>query len=364
MITLGDPSTAAATLTFDCGSDLGDTNNILDLLRRDGITVAFGVTGRFAELYPDAVRRMIAEGHQLINHSYDHPAFTTLSTAQRNQQLDRTEQLFAALGRTSAGWFRPPYFDRNAAVDTDLAAHGYYIELLATIDTLGWQVTPRTTPQQVVTTVLSKLRPGAIILMHVGSTSVDYAALARSTCSARSAPAATASPPRRRRSPAGRSARTIGSSAGPARCSACPAPPNSRSRAADGNCSSTAACTGRRPQPRMRCTGQSWANTGRWAAPPRSSDYPTTDELATPDTTGRYNHFANGGSIYWTPSTGGHEVHGAIRVKWAQLGWERGPLGYPTSDEYTIAGGRRSDFQHGSISWNSATNTTTVTLRP
>ena len=148
----------------DCGSDLGNTTQILDLLRREAITAAFGVTGRFAEVYPAAVHRMIADGHQLINHSYDHPSFTTLSTQQRNRQLDRTEQIFAALGGTSAGWFRPPYFDRNAAVDTDLAAHGY-LELLASIDTLGWRVTPRkTTPQEIVTkpTCIRKIAPGRV----------------------------------------------------------------------------------------------------------------------------------------------------------------------------------------------------------
>jgi hypothetical protein len=61
--------------------------------------------------------------------------------------------------------------------------------------------------------------------------------------------------------------------------------------------------------------------------------YPTTDETATPDKIGRFNHFQRG-SIYWTPSTWAHEVHGLIRNFWAQHGWERNPdLGYPLTDE-------------------------------
>ncbi len=61
--------------------------------------------------------------------------------------------------------------------------------------------------------------------------------------------------------------------------------------------------------------------------------YPTTDETATPDRIGRFNHFQRG-SIYWTPSTWAHEVHGLIRNFWAQHGWERNPqLGYPLTDE-------------------------------
>ncbi len=61
--------------------------------------------------------------------------------------------------------------------------------------------------------------------------------------------------------------------------------------------------------------------------------YPITHETKTPDGVGRFNHF-QGGSIYWTPRTWAHEVHGLIRGFWAQHGWERnGELGYPISDE-------------------------------
>jgi hypothetical protein len=84
--------------------------------------------------------------------------------------------------------------------------------------------------------------------------------------------------------------------------------------------------------------------------------YPLTDESTTPDGVGRYNHF-QGGSIYWTPGTGAHEVHGAIRGKWSSMGWERSFLGYPLTDELATedALGRYSEFQHGSIYWSPGT---------
>ncbi len=82
--------------------------------------------------------------------------------------------------------------------------------------------------------------------------------------------------------------------------------------------------------------------------------FPTTDERGCPDGVGRYNHF-QGGSIYWTRATGAHEVHGAIRAKWASLGWERGFLRYPLSDETAVTGGRASQFQGGNIYWSAAT---------
>ena len=90
--------------------------------------------------------------------------------------------------------------------------------------------------------------------------------------------------------------------------------------------------------------------------------YPTTDESTTPDGIGRYNHF-QGGSIYWRPCIGAFEVHGLIRNKWASLGWERGPLGYPKSDELRTSDrvGRVSRFQHGDIYWHPSTGAHPVT---
>lgn len=80
--------------------------------------------------------------------------------------------------------------------------------------------------------------------------------------------------------------------------------------------------------------------------------YPVTDELGTPDGVGRFNHFANGASIYWTPETGAQVVGGEIRNHWARMGWERSYLGYPTSDEADFPeGGRANTFQNGGIYW-------------
>jgi len=90
-----------------------------------------------------------------------------------------------------------------------------------------------------------------------------------------------------------------------------------------------------------------WASLG-WET---GLGYPITDELATPDGVGRYNHFSNAASIYWSPSTGAQEIYGAIRDRWAALGWERSYLGYPTSGEFSYDGGRRNNFQNGYIQW-------------
>ncbi|OJT22554.1 hypothetical protein BO221_22560 [Archangium sp. Cb G35] len=96
-----------------------------------------------------------------------------------------------------------------------------------------------------------------------------------------------------------------------------------------------------------------WEQVG-WEVGPLG--YPITDELTTPDGVGRYNHFERG-SIYWTPNTGAWEIHGDIREKWKALGWERSDLGYPTTGELKTpdGAGRYNHFQNGSIYWTQAT---------
>jgi uncharacterized protein with LGFP repeats len=89
----------------------------------------------------------------------------------------------------------------------------------------------------------------------------------------------------------------------------------------------------------------------RLHGPTSTLGYPITDE--NPAAGGRYNHFSRpgGASIYWSPGSGAHAIYGAIRGTWAALGWERGRLGYPITNEYGIPSGRQNDFQHGWITW-------------
>jgi hypothetical protein len=83
---------------------------------------------------------------------------------------------------------------------------------------------------------------------------------------------------------------------------------------------------------------------------------PVTDESRTPHAFGAYNHFQDG-SIYWSPTNGARVVRGSIRAAWAAQGWETGPLGFPTSDEFATATGARSDFSGGSLVFHAPTGT-------
>lgn len=87
-------------------------------------------------------------------------------------------------------------------------------------------------------------------------------------------------------------------------------------------------------------------------------------EMPTASGRGRVRDYQNG-SIYWTPETGPHEVHGDIRAEWAKRGWETGRLGYPVSDElpWPDGPGRMSNFQGGSILWRQANRSLDVRFR-
>ena len=180
----GDPSRLRTALTFDAGSDAGFTAAILDTLRRNGIRATFGITGRWAEANPSLLGRIAAEGHQIVNHSYDHPSFTgrstgtaPLSRAARLDQLARADAaIVSATGASSKPWFRPPYGDEDASVRADVGSVGYRYELMWTVDSLGWKGIGA---DQIVERCLAQAVPGAIYLFHVGSASADHAALQR-----------------------------------------------------------------------------------------------------------------------------------------------------------------------------------------
>ncbi|WP_432563924.1 hypothetical protein [Kineococcus sp. SYSU DK003] len=99
-----------------------------------------------------------------------------------------------------------------------------------------------------------------------------------------------------------------------------------------------------------------WASSG-WEN--SALGYPLRDEVALRD--GAVQPFERG-ALYWSPATGAHAVLGAIFAAYAQRGYEWGDLGYPVTDEYDVPGGRRSDFQFGTITWNAATGATNVTV--
>jgi peptidoglycan/xylan/chitin deacetylase (PgdA/CDA1 family) len=168
--------------TFDAGSDAGYTEMILDTLRVNGIRASFGMTGLWAERNPGLVRRIAADGHTFINHSYDHASFTGGSTntppltrEQRWEQLDRTEAIIKELtGATTLPYFRPPFGAWDQSVNYDVAAKGYMFNVMWTVDSRGWL---GWSASAIARRCIEQSAPGAIYVFHVGSQSQDGPAL-------------------------------------------------------------------------------------------------------------------------------------------------------------------------------------------
>jgi peptidoglycan/xylan/chitin deacetylase (PgdA/CDA1 family) len=171
-------------LTFDAGADTGYAAEILDLLHDEGIKATFGMTGVWAEENPELVRRMVAEGHQLINHTWDHSSLTgantqmpPLSPEQVAQELADTEAVVRDLtgGYEMRPYFRPPYGDYDADSLRYLYDNGYSETIWWTCDTRGWAGWGA---QQIIDYCTTNIAEDEILLLHVGAAAVgDFEAL-------------------------------------------------------------------------------------------------------------------------------------------------------------------------------------------
>jgi peptidoglycan-N-acetylglucosamine deacetylase len=170
-------------LTFDAGADTGYAAEILDLLRDEGIEATFGMTGVWAEENPELVQRMVAEGHQLMNHTWDHSSLTGANTQmppltpeQVAEQLADTEAVVRDLtGYEMRPYFRPPYGDYDEASLRYLYDYGYSETIWWTCDTRGWAGWGA---QQIIDYCTTNIAEDEILLLHVGAAAVgDFEAL-------------------------------------------------------------------------------------------------------------------------------------------------------------------------------------------
>lgn len=182
IVSQGAPSPRALALTFDAGADRGFAPRILRTLEKAHIRATFGITGRWAQANKDLLRRMARDHDALINHTYDHRSFTGYSTntapltlKQRTWEITQTARIVHAVtGRSPRPYFRPPYGDYDQATLQLLRRLGYHYMVMWTLDSLGWEHLPSRT---ILQRCLADVKPGTILLMHVGSQSQDAFAL-------------------------------------------------------------------------------------------------------------------------------------------------------------------------------------------
>jgi len=133
----GDQSKAGAcAITFDDGPG-PRTGALLDLLGKSQTKATFFVLGKNVKRYPDLIRRMVAEGHEVENHSWDHPDMRKLDDAARQKEIGDTVALLRTLG-VEPKYFRPPYGAYDPAL-TELAHKDGLEVVLWSRDSEDWR---------------------------------------------------------------------------------------------------------------------------------------------------------------------------------------------------------------------------------
>jgi peptidoglycan/xylan/chitin deacetylase (PgdA/CDA1 family) len=173
VITVIPTARRLVALTFDCGSGGQGMRSIRHTLTDAGIRATFFVTGRYAEAHPRQLAGLVAAGHVVGNHTMAHPHLNTLDgPSVRREVRDGAAAVEARTGRATRPWFRFPfgeYTPRTLRIVNDMgfAAIGW------TVDSRGWLGTSSGTRRDLVRRVMAALRPGAIVLMHVGANPDD-----------------------------------------------------------------------------------------------------------------------------------------------------------------------------------------------
>src|SRR6201996_3320038 len=180
-------------ISFDDGPDPTWTPKILDILKQKGVHATFMMIGEQAQDNVSLMKRVLAEGHEIGNHTWTHPDISEISPEQVKLQLNLTERLFGSKLGVKPLFFRPPYSIDQEPDTNDQAAPAYEIQKMGytivgnKIDTDDWDEKQKKTPEGILQDVLAQLelmktKPqfrGSIILMHDegGNRSVTLAAL-------------------------------------------------------------------------------------------------------------------------------------------------------------------------------------------
>jgi peptidoglycan/xylan/chitin deacetylase (PgdA/CDA1 family) len=150
-------------ITFDDGPHPQNTPRLLDMLRARNIKATFYVVGSNVNLYPQVVRRTVAEGHEIGSHSYTHRLFTKMSDSEIRDELNRTRDAIARAAGVQPRTLRPPYGGLHQRQREWIHAEFGYPTILWSVDPLDWK---RPGPGAVCARILSSTTAGSIILAH------------------------------------------------------------------------------------------------------------------------------------------------------------------------------------------------------
>lgn len=163
-------------LTFDDGPDPEWTPAILDILKRENVPATFFVIGKNGDAYPDLLRRIVNEGHEVGNHTFTHPNLGEVPNRLVDLELNATQRLIESITGRSTVLFRPPYFgdaeaDKPGEVEPAIRAKDLgYVMVGVRIDPGDWK--PGVTSGQIVQNTVERALDkdpetrGQIVLLH------------------------------------------------------------------------------------------------------------------------------------------------------------------------------------------------------
>lgn len=154
-------------LTFDCGYENGNTPQILDALKKHNISATFFVVGTYIESDPELVKRMVAEGHIVGNHTWHHPDMSQISTMEtfKTELTDVEDAYKQVTGEEMTRFYRPPqgkYSETNLKNAQELGYKTFFWSL-AYVD---WYEDDQPTKEEAFDKLLGRIHPGAIVLLH------------------------------------------------------------------------------------------------------------------------------------------------------------------------------------------------------
>lgn len=164
---VGDGSEKVIYLTFDCGYENGNTEPILDALKKHNVQATFFVVGHFLETAPDIVKRMAAEGHAVGNHTYHHldmPTISDMETFQR--EVDDVADLFREITGTELSmYYRPPQGKCNTE-NLKMARELGYSTIFWSLAYVDWNQDDQPSHEEAFDKLTTRIHPGAIVLLH------------------------------------------------------------------------------------------------------------------------------------------------------------------------------------------------------
>ena len=164
---LGGTSEKVIYLTFDAGYENGATERILDALQKHQAKAAFFLVGNYIEKNADLVRRMVAEGHTVGNHTMHHPDMSKLKDKEAfTKELRELEDLFREkTGQELPKYYRPPqgsYSEENLKMAKELG----YKTVFWSLAYVDWKNDSQPTKEQAFAKLLPRIHPGAVVLLH------------------------------------------------------------------------------------------------------------------------------------------------------------------------------------------------------